>query len=105
MDIAFDDAAVRTVRDAARAAAGIHNTFGLEIDLYIVFSEVEIESIQGRLDDGDLFRFLRDVVSAWDRIEPDDVLELLSACLAHLGFRLDYRLPVGESIGRALTPK
>jgi hypothetical protein len=92
MEIRIDNAAVRSIRDAAQAAAAIHNTFGLEIDLCIIFTHKEVQSIEARLDDGDLFRFLRDVVASWDRVDPEQVMLQLARCLSHLDIQLQYDL-------------
>ena len=89
MLIRIDNAAVRSIREAAQSASAIHNTFGLEIDLCILFTRAEVMAIEARLDDGDLFRFLRDVVASWDRLDPDQVLVQLGRCLADLDIALE----------------
>lgn len=88
MEILLDAGETRTLREAARYASSNADTIALEVDLYIVFSVEQRRRIEQRLDDANLFRFLRDLVAAWNRRDPDDLLALVVTCLGNLNVRL-----------------
>src|SRR5450432_1137079 len=75
MEIHLDKRAVRQIRLSAQEA--------LE-----AFTEDQVEEIERRLDNGDFFEFLTDVIDEWSGDDVDELLELLETQLGEVGIDL-----------------
>jgi len=62
------------------------------------FTEEQVEEIERRLDNGDLYEFLTDVLDEWGGDDVDELLELLETQLGEVGIDLktDTKSEEGE---------
>jgi hypothetical protein len=88
MDIHLDKRAVRQIRLSAQEAIEEGDTESLREDILETFTEEQVEEIERRLDNGDLFEFLTDVLDEWSGDDVDELLELLETQLAEVGIDL-----------------
>src|SRR5689334_13856923 len=65
MEIHLDKRAVRQIRLSAADAIEEGDTEALREDVLEAFSEEQVEEIERRLDSGDFFEFLTDVLDEW----------------------------------------
>src|SRR3954469_6283829 len=84
MEIHLDKRAVRQIRLSAQEAIEEDDTESLREDILEAFTEDQVEEIERRLDNGDFFEFLTDVLDEWSG---DDVDELFGLLETHLGVR------------------
>src|SRR5690242_2437801 len=88
MDIHLDKRAVRQIRLSAQEAIEEGDTESLREDILEAFTEEQVEEIERRLDNGDLFEFLTDVLDEWGGDDVDELLELLETQLGEIGIDL-----------------
>ena len=88
MDIHLDKRAVRQIRLSAQEAIEEGDTESLREDILEAFTEEQVEEIERRLDNGDLFEFLTDVLDEWGGDDVDELLELLETQLGEVGIDL-----------------
>lgn len=88
MDIHLDRRAVRQIRLSAQEAIEEGDTESLREDILEAFTEEQVEEIERRLDNGDLFEFLTDVLDEWSGDDVDELLELLETQLGEVGIDL-----------------
>src|SRR6187549_202649 len=85
MEIHLDKRAVRLIRLSAADAVEEGDTEALREDVLEAFSEEQVEEIERRLDSGDFFEFLTDVLDEWSGDDVDELFELLETQLAEAG--------------------
>ena len=90
MEISLDKRAVRQIRLSTADAIEEGDTEALREDILEAFSEEQVEEIERRLDSGDFFEFLTDVLDEWGGDDTDELLELLETQLADIGIDLKY---------------
>ena len=90
MEITLDKRAVRQIRLSAQDAIEEGDTETLREDILEAFTEEQIEEIERRLDNGDFFEFLTDVLDEWSGDDVDELFELLETQLGDLGVDLKY---------------
>src|SRR5690349_12099197 len=88
MEIYLDRRAIRQIRLAAQETIEEGDTDSLREEVLEAFSEEQVEEIERRLDSGDFFEFLTDVLDEWSGDEADELLELLETQLAEAGIDL-----------------
>jgi hypothetical protein len=88
MEIYLDRRAIRQIRLAAQESIEQGDTDSLREEVLEAFSEEQVEEIERRLDSGDFFEFLTDVLDEWGGDEADELLELLETQLAEAGIDL-----------------
>src|ERR1700733_5089307 len=88
MEILLDKRAVKQIRLSAQDAIEEGDTESLREDILETFTEEQVEEIERRLDNGDLFEFLTDVLDEWSGDDVDELLELLETQLAEVGIDL-----------------
>src|SRR5262245_48072343 len=96
MEIHLDKRAVRQIRLSAADAVEEGDTEALREDVLEAFSEEQVEEIERRLDTGDFFEFLTDVLDEWSGDDVDELFELLETQLGDVGIDLKYE-PRGGS--------
>jgi hypothetical protein len=69
----------------------------LREDILEAFTEDQVEEIERRLDAGDFFEFLTDVLDEWGGDDVDELLELLETQLGEVGIDLKTDQKGGES--------
>lgn len=96
MEIQLDKKAVRQIRLSATDAIEEGDTESLREDILEAFSEEQVEEIERRLDNGDFFEFLSDVLDEWGGDDADELFELLETQLGDIGVDLKYAPKEGD---------
>src|SRR5262249_51023269 len=90
MEIPLDKRAVRQIRLSAADAVEEGDTEALREDILEAFTEEQVEEMERRIDSGDFFEFLTDVLDEWSGDDVDELFELLETQLGDLGVDLKY---------------
>lgn len=90
MEIHLDKRAVRQIRLSAADAIEEGDTEALREDVLEAFAEEQVEEIERRLDSGDFFEFLTDVLDEWGGDDVDELFDLLETQLGDIGIDLKY---------------
>jgi len=90
MEIHLDKRAVKTIRLSAADAVEEGDTEALREDILEAFTEEQVEEIERRIDSGDFFEFLTDVLDEWSGDDVDELFELLETQLGDLGVDVKY---------------
>jgi hypothetical protein len=88
MEIYLDKRAVRLIRASAQEAIEEGDTETSREDIMESFTEEQIEEIERRLEHGDMFEFLTDVLDEWSGEDADELIDLLEAQLGELGIEM-----------------
>jgi hypothetical protein len=88
MELYLDRRAVRQIRLSAQEAIEEDDTESLREDILEAFTEDQVEEIERRLDNGDFFEFLTDVLDEWGGDDVDELFELLETQLGEVGIDL-----------------
>src|SRR5579862_9568359 len=90
MEIFLDKRAVKQIRLSAQDAIEEGDIETLREDILEAFTEEHVEEIERRIDSGDFFEFLTDVLDEWSGDDVDELFELLETQLGDLGVDLKY---------------
>jgi hypothetical protein len=90
MEIFLDKRAVRQIRLSAQDAIEEGDIETLREDILEAFTEEQVEEIERRLDNGDFFEFLTDLLDEWSGDDPDELFELLDTQLGDVGVDLKF---------------
>ena len=90
MEIHLDKRALRQIRLSAADAIEEGDTEALREDILEAFTEEQVEEIERRIDSGDFFEFLTDVLDEWSGDDVDELFELLETQLGDIGVDLKY---------------
>src|SRR6478609_3572875 len=90
MEIFLDKRAVRQIRISAHYSIEEGDTETLREDVLEAFTEEQVEEIERRLDSGDFFEFLTDMLDEWGGDDVDELFELLETQLGDVGIDLKY---------------
>ena len=90
MEILLDKRAVRQIRLSAQDAIEEGDTETLREDVIDAFTEEQVEEIERRLDSGDFFEFLTEVLEEWSGDDVDELFELLETQLGDVSIDLKY---------------
>lgn len=96
MEIFLDKRAVKQIRLSAQDAIEEGDTETLREDVLEAFSEEQVEEIERRLDNGDFFEFLTDMLDEWSGDDVDELFELLETHLGDAGIDLKYDAKEGQ---------
>lgn len=88
MDIYLDRRAVRQIRLSSQEAIDEGDTDSLREDILESFTEEQVEEIERRLDSGDFYEFLTDILDEWGGDDTDELFELLETQLGEVGIDL-----------------
>lgn len=97
MEIYLDKRAVKQIRLSAQEAIEEDDMESLREDILEAFTEDQVEEIERRLDAGDFFEFLTDVLDEWGGDDVDELLELLETQLGEVGIDLKTDQKGGET--------
>src|SRR4029077_8162668 len=92
MEIFLDKRAVKQIRISAQDAIEEGDTETLREDVLEAFTEEQVEEIERRLDTGDFFEFLTDMLDEWGGDDVDELFELLETQLCDVGIELKYEV-------------
>ena len=96
MELYLDRRAVRQIRLSAQEAIEEDDTESLREDVLEAFTEDQVEEIERRLDNGDFFEFLTDVLDEWSGEDVDELFELLETQLGEVGIDLKTEAKASE---------
>lgn len=97
MDIFLDKRAVKQIRISADEAIEEGDTDTLREDIMEAFTEEQIEEVERRIDSGDFYDFLSEMLDEWGGEDVDELFELLESALVDVGIDVKYaRATVGE---------
>src|SRR3982074_314597 len=98
MEIVLGKSAVRQIRLSAQDAIEEGDTETLREDILEAFTEEQVEEIERRLDNGDFYEFLTEMLDEWSGDDVDELFELLDAQLGDIGVDVKFeRKPVGAA--------
>jgi hypothetical protein len=90
MEIFLDKRAVRQIRLSAQDAIEEGDTETLREDILEAFTEEQVEEIERRLDSGDFFEFLTDMLDEWSGDDVEELFELIAAQLGDVGVDIKF---------------
>lgn len=90
MEIVLDKRAVKNVRLSAQDAIEEGDTEALREDILEAFSEEQTEEIERRLENGDFFEFVTDLLDEWSVDDVDELFEMLETQLGELNIDLKF---------------
>src|SRR4051812_36669532 len=90
MEIVLDKRAVKQIRLSAQDAIEEGDTETLREDILEAFTEEQVEEIERRLDSGDFFEFLTDMLDEWSGDDVDELFELMDAQLGDVGVDVKF---------------
>src|SRR3982751_4845111 len=90
MEIHLDKRAVRQIRLSAQDAIEEGDTETLREDILEAFTEEQVEEIERRLDNGDFYEFLTEMLDEWSGDDIDELFELLDAQLGDIGVDVKF---------------
>jgi hypothetical protein len=90
MEIYLDKRAVRVIRLSAQDAIEEGDIETLREDILEVVTEEQVEEIERRLDNGDFFEFLTDLLDEWSGDDADELLELIDTQLGDVGVDVKF---------------
>lgn len=96
MEIYLDKRAVRQIRLSAQDAIEEGDIETLREDILEAFTEEQVEEIERRLDNGDFFEFLTDLLDEWSGDDADELLELIDTQLGDVGVDLKFEKRAAE---------
>src|ERR1700733_10645340 len=97
MEIFLDKRAVRQIRLSAQDAIEEGDTETLREDLLEAFTEEQVEEIERRLDNGDFFEFLTDMLDEWSGDDVEELFELVDAQLGDVGVDVKFEKKAAAS--------
>ena len=98
MEIVLGKSAVRQIRLSAQDAIEEGDTETLREDILEAFTEEQVEEIERRLDNGDFYEFLTEMLDEWSGDDVDELFELLDAQLGDIGVDVKFeKKPVAAS--------
>ena len=101
MEIALDKRAVRQIRLSAQDAIEEGDTETLREDILEAFTEEQVEEIERRLDSGDFYEFLTEMLDEWSGDDVDELFELLDAQLGDIGVDVKFDKKPGGAAAEA----
>ena len=90
MEIWLDKRVVRQIRLSAQDAIEEGDTETLREDILEAFTEEQVEEIERRLDNGDFFEFVTDMLDEWSGDDVDELLELMDTQLGDVGIEVKF---------------
>ncbi len=90
MEIYLDRRAVRQIRSSAQEAIDEGDTESSREEILESFTEDQIEEIERRLDHGDMFEFITDVLDEWSGEDVDELFDILEGQLGDIGVELKF---------------
>lgn len=101
MEIFLDKRAVRQIRLSTQDAIEEGDTETLREDILEAFTEEQVEEIERRLDSGDFFEFLTDMLDEWSGDDVEELFELLDAQLGDVGVDIKFDKKGGATVDDA----
>ncbi len=93
MEIFLRKRAIRQIRLSAHDAVEEGDTDTLREDIMEAFKDDDIEEIERRIDSGEFYEFVSDVLEEWAGDEVEELFELLEQLLSDVGVEVKYSDP------------
>ena len=93
MEIFLTKRTMRQVRLSVADAIDDGETDALREDLVSTFSDDDIEEIERRIDSGDFYDFIGEILDEWSGEDLDELMELLETQLSDADVDLKYTAP------------
>ena len=93
MEIFLNKRSMQRVRLSVADAIEDGEIDALREDLVSVFSDDDIEEIERRIDSGDFYDFISEILDEWSGEDLDELMELLETQLADADVDLKYTVP------------
>jgi hypothetical protein len=93
MEIFLNKRAMRQVRLSVADAIEDGDLDALREDLVSVFTDDDIEEIERRIDSGDFYDFISEILDEWSGEDLDELMELLETQLSDADVDLKYTAP------------
>lgn len=93
MEIFLNKRAMQRVRLSVADAIEDGESDTLREDLISVFSDDDIEEIERRIDSGDFYDFVSEILDEWSGEDLDELMELIETQLADADVDLKYTVP------------
>ena len=90
MEIYLDKRAVKQIRLSAQDAIEEGDIETLREDILEAFTEEQVEEIERRLDNGDFFEFITDMLDEWSGDDVDELFELMDTQLGDVGIEVKF---------------
>jgi hypothetical protein len=90
VEILLDKRVVRQIRLSAQDAIEEGDTETLREDILEGFTEEQVEEIERRLDNGDFFEFVTDMLDEWSGDDVDELFELMDTQLGDVGIEVKF---------------
>lgn len=90
MEIFLNKRAMRQIRLSVADAIEDGEVDALREDLVSVFSDDDVEEIERRIDSGDFYEFISEILDEWSGEDIDELMELLETQLADADIDLKY---------------
>jgi hypothetical protein len=90
VEILLDKRVVRQIRLSATDAIEEGDTETLREDILEAFTEEQVEEIERRLDNGDFFEFITDMLDEWSGDDVDELFELMDTQLGDVGIEVKF---------------
>ena len=90
MEILLDKRVVRQIRLSAQDAIEEGDTETLREDILEGFTEEQVEEIERRLDNGDFYEFVTDMLDEWSGDDVDELFELMDTQLGDVGIEVKF---------------
>jgi len=90
VEILLDKRVVRQIRLSAQDAIEEGDTETLREDILEAFTEEQVEEIERRLDNGDFFEFITDMLDEWSGDDVDELFELMDTQLGDVGIEVKF---------------
>ena len=97
MEIFLNKRAMRQLRLSVADAIEDGEIDALREDLVGLFSDDDIEEIERRIDSGDFYDFVSEILDEWSGEDLDELMELLETQLADADVDLKYSAPENDS--------
>src|ERR1700683_722971 len=97
MEIFLDKRAVKQTRLSPQDAIEEGDIETLREDILEAFTEEQVEEIERRLDNGDFFEFLTDMLDEWSGDDVEELFELVDAQLGDVGVDVKFEKKTAAS--------
>ena len=97
VEILLDKRVVRQIRLSAQDAIEEGDTETLREDILEAFTEEQVEEIERRLDNGDFFEFITDMLDEWSGDDVDELFELMDTQLGDVGIEVKFEKATGAA--------
>ena len=93
MEIFLNKRAMQRVRLSVADAIEDGEIDALREDLVSIFTDDDIEEIERRIDSGDFYDFISEILEEWSGEDLDELMELIETQLADADIDLKYTAP------------